>query len=114
MRCLEFAVDAVKRVRDCVGDFAALQIPLQRKNIVSDNDDVAVLLFGNAPDQNVNLAGVVRKIGRDLLADKGVGEIANLETTVDRVVVCDCDKIHSALHQLSMELARVGIGIGKI
>ena len=114
MRGLEFAVDAVERMGDRVRDFAALQIPLQRKNIVPDDNDIVVLLFGDAPDQEVDLAGVLREIRRDLLADECVGQISDRQTTVDRVVVGDGDKIHPAFHQLSMELARVGIGVGKI
>ena len=114
MRCLELAVDAVKRMCDCVRDLCALQIALERENIVPDNDDVLVLLFGDAPDQKVNLAGILRKISRDLLADKRVREIADLQTTVDCVVVGNGDETHSALDKLSMELARVGIGIWKI
>src|ERR1700758_3405463 len=58
MRRFEFAVHAVERMSDRVGDLAALQIPLERKNVVPDNNDVVVLLFGNAPDQNMNLAGI--------------------------------------------------------
>lgn len=114
MRGLEFAVDAVERMRDRMRDFSALQIPLQRKNIISNDNDIVVLLFGNTPDQDVNLAGVLREISGDLLADKRVRQIADLETAVDRVVVRDGDEIHPAFHQLSMELARVGIGIRKI
>src|SRR5438477_13002675 len=69
MRGLEFAVDAVERMRHRMGDFAALQIALQGKNIVPDNDDIVVLLFSDAPDQDVDLAGVLWKIRGDLLAD---------------------------------------------
>src|SRR6266513_1484192 len=69
MRCLELAVDAVKRMCDCVRDLCALQIAL---------------------------------------------EIADLQTTVDCVVVGNGDETHFALDKLSMELARVGIGIWKI
>jgi len=101
-------------MRDGVCDFAVLQVPLQRKNVVPDNDDVVVLFFGNAPDENMNLAGILRKISGDLLANESVGEVANLQTTVDGVVVGDRDKIHFALEQLSMQLARVGIRIRKI
>ena len=97
-----------------VRDLAALQISLQRENIVPDNDDVVALLFANAPDQNVNLARVLRKISCDLLADESVGKVANLQATVDRVVIGDCNKIHSAFEQFSMQLARVGIGVRKI
>ena len=114
MRGLEFAVDAVERMRHRMGDFAALQISLQGKNIVPDNDDIVVLLFSDAPDQDVDLAGVLWKISGDLLADKRVRQISDLETTVDRVVVGDGDKIHPAFDQLSIQLTRIGIGIGKI
>src|SRR6266480_3574447 len=114
MRGLQFAVDAVERMRDRVDNFSALQIALQRKNIVPDNNDVGVLLFRNSPDQDVNLARILRKISGDLLADERVGQIADRQTTVDRVVIGDGDKVHPALDQLPMKLARVGIGVGKI
>src|SRR2546421_1056539 len=114
MRGLEFAVDAVERMRHGVGNFSALQIALQRKNIVPDNNDVGVLLFSNAPDQDVNLARILREISCDLFTNERVGQIADRQTTVDRVVVGNGDEIHPALDQLSMELARVGIGVGKI
>src|SRR5438552_15385662 len=111
---LEFAIDAVKWMRHGVRNLSALQVSLQCKNIVPDDYDVGVLLFGDAPDQNVNLAWVLGKVGCDLLADKRVRQIANLQTTVDRVVVGEGDEVHSALEQLPMQLARVGIRIRKI
>src|SRR6266705_2182183 len=97
MGCFELAVDAVERMRDRVCNLCALQISLQRQNVVANDNNVVVLLLGDPPNQDVNLAGILRKIGGDLLADKSVGEIANLETTLDRIVVGDGDKIHSAL-----------------
>src|SRR5437899_1194655 len=114
MRRFEFAVDAVERMRNRVRDFSALQVSLQRKNVVPDDDDVVVLLFGNAPDQNVDLAGVLRKISCNLFADERVGQVANFQATVDRVVIRNRDKVHSALEKLSMKLAWIGIGVGKI
>src|SRR5260370_35135419 len=114
MRGLEFAVDAVKRMRNRVGNIRSGEITLQCENIFPEDDDVVVLLSGNAPDQDVNLAGVLWKIGRDLFADKGIWQIANLKTAVDRVVIGDGDEVHSALEQLPMQLAGVGIRIGKI
>jgi hypothetical protein len=114
MRGLEFAIHAVKRMGDGVGDSSALQITLQRKNIVADERDVGVLLFGNAPGEKVNLAGVLRKISRDLFADESVRQITNLQAAIDRVVIGDCHKIHSAFDELAMQLARIGIRIGKI
>ncbi len=74
----------------------------------------ACCLFGNSPNQDVNLAWVLREIGGDLLADKGIRQIANLQTAIDRVVVGDRDEIHPALDKLSMELPRIGVTIRKI
>src|SRR5437867_620707 len=114
MRRFKLAVNAVERMRDRVRDLTGLQISLERKNIVANEDDVGVLAFGNAPDQNMNLAWVLRKIGRNLFTDERVGQIANGQATVDRVVIGDGDKIHPALEQLSMQLPRTGIGVGEI
>ena len=97
VRRVEFSVDAVERMRHGVGDFSALQISLQRKNIVTNDDNVRVLLFGDAPDQDVDLAGVLREISRDLFTDESVRQVANFQTTIDCVVIRDGDEIHSAL-----------------
>ena len=114
MRRFELAVDAVEGVSHGMGDVCALEIFLKGKDVVANDDDVVVLFFGNAPGENMNLAGILRKISGDLLANESVGEVANFQTTVDGVVVGDRDEIHFALEQLSMQLARVGIRIRKI
>src|SRR5437588_6704260 len=93
----ELAVHAVKRVRHGVGDFSTLQIALESKNIIANNDDVIVLLFGNAPNQEMDLAGVLRKISCDLLADESVRQIANFETTINRVMIGQGYEIYDAL-----------------
>ena len=107
MRALQFSVDAVKGMSDGVCDFRALQIPLQRKNVIANDHDIVVLFLRDAPDQDVDLAGVLRKISCDLLADKSVGQIANCETAIDRVVIGDGDEIHSAREQFPMQLPRI-------
>src|SRR5437870_5118465 len=114
VRRFELAVNAVERMRDRMRDLTGLQISLERENVVAEQDDVVVLLFGNAPDQNMNLARVLREIGRNLFTNERVRQIANGQTTVDRVVIGDRDEIHPALEQLSMQLPRIGIGIGEI
>src|SRR2546421_12298405 len=53
MRGLEFAVDAVERMSQRMGDFAALQISLQGVSIVPDNNDIVVLMFSTAPYADV-------------------------------------------------------------
>jgi hypothetical protein len=45
MHCLEFTVHTVQRVRDCVSDLDALQVPLQIEDVFADAFDIAMLLF---------------------------------------------------------------------
>src|SRR5690348_14779819 len=101
----QFSVDAVERMRDCVRDVCALKITLQREDIVADHSNVRVMLFRNSPDENVDFARVVREVSRDLLADERVRQIPDRETTIDRIVISDRHEVHSALEQLSMQLA---------
>ncbi len=78
MRGLQFAVDAVKRMRHRMHDRLALQIGLQLENVVADAHDLGVLGFRDSPNEQVNLAGIVREISRDLLADKSVRKVGDL------------------------------------
>src|SRR5260221_2993602 len=94
MRRLEFAVYAVKRMRDRMSDFSALQITLKRKNVVSDEHDIGVLLFGDSPNQDVDLARVLRKISGHLFTDECVWQVANFQTAVDPFVIRDRHQIH--------------------
>ena len=102
MRRVQFAIDAVKRVGDGMSDLRLLQITLQGEDVVANNNDIVVLGLGDAPDKQVNLARVLRKIGRNLFTNECIRKIDNLEATLDRVVIGDRDVIHSALGQLSM------------
>lgn len=110
----QLPVDAVKRMGDGMGDICASKVTLQRKDVVSNNDNIRVVLFGDSPHQKVNLAGVLWKIGCDLLTDKRLRQIADLEAAFDGVVIGDGDEIHPALDKLPMQLAWVGIAVWKI
>ena len=61
----------------------------------------------------MNLARIVRKMSRNLLADECVRQVRDLEATVDRVVIGDGDEIHPA-RLIAMQLPRIGIAIGKV
>src|SRR4029077_3591612 len=102
MRRVQFAIDAVKRVRDGMSDLRLLQITLQGENVVAKNNDIVVLGLGDAPDKQVNLARILRKIGRNLFTNKCIRKIDNSKATLDRVVIGDRDVVHPALGQLSM------------
>src|SRR5437588_205115 len=69
VRCLKLPVNTIKWMRNGVRNFSALQIALKRKYVVSQDRDVLMLFLGDTPDQKVDLAGILREIGRDLLAD---------------------------------------------
>lgn len=111
---LELSIDAIERMSDRVGDVGAGKVPLERKNVVTNYRNIGVLLLGNSPYQDMNFARILREISRNLLTYERVGQIADLETPVDRVVVRDRDEIHSSLDELPVELAGIGITIRKI
>ena len=74
-RCdaVELAVDAVKRVRDRMSDLPRSGGNVCRSKMLSRSvDDLGVLRFGNSPDQQIDFAWVLRKIRRNLLADKRI------------------------------------------
>lgn len=62
----------------------------------------------------MQLAGIIRKTGGDLFADKSARQMCNLKTAVDRIVIGDGDEIHPTLEQLLVQLFWVRITIGKI
>src|ERR1043166_9243093 len=68
----QFAVDTVEWMSHRVGDVGARQIALKRENIVADNGDVSVLLLGNAPDQQVDFARILREICGNLFTYKRI------------------------------------------
>ena len=95
-------------------DLCRLQVSLQLKNIFTYGINLAVLLFRNPPNKDVQLARIVGEIGSDLLADKRAGPIANLQATLNRIVVGNGDVVHSPVQQLFVQLLRVGIAVREI
>src|SRR5205807_9869812 len=73
-----------------------------------------MLRFSNSPNQQVNLARVLRKISRNLFADKCLQSIRNRKATVDGVMISDCDEVHAARAQLLIECNWLGTAVGKI
>lgn len=103
MMSLQFSVHAVKRVRNCVRDLRGLQVALQVEDVIADTFYIAMLLLGDSPDKNVQLARIVGEICRDLFAEKGAGQVCNLQAAIDRIVVGNRCVIHAALEQLVMQ-----------
>ncbi len=73
MRGAKLAIDAVKRVRDGVGDRLGLKVGLKVENVVAQADDLVMPRFGQAPGEEIYFAWVLREISRNLLADKSIG-----------------------------------------
>src|ERR1700704_1924631 len=97
---LQLAVDTIKRMRNGVGDLTGLKVALQGEDVIAKDHDVRMLRFGDSPYENVNLARILRKISRNLLADECIRQIRDFEATVDRIVIRDGHVIHPALEQL--------------
>ena len=77
-------------------------------------DDLAVLRFGQAPDEQIYFAWILREISRNLLADKSIGIRRKREAALDRVVIGDGDEIHPGLFGAGVKLVRIGVAIGEI
>ncbi len=114
MRGRELAVDAVKRVRDGVGDRLLLQEGLEVENVLAQADDLAVLGLAQAPGEQIYFAWVLREISRNLLADKCIGIRRNRETALDGVVVGDGDEVHPGFLGAGVKIGRIGVAIGEI
>ena len=71
MMFLQFSVHAVKRMRNCVRDLRGLQVALQVEDVIADTFHIAMLLLGDSPHEDVQLASIVWEIGCDLFAQKG-------------------------------------------
>ena len=97
-----------------MSDLGTLKIPLQIEDIFAHAFDIAMLLFRNPPDQNVQLAGVIRKVSSNLLADESPRQMRNFQATIDRIVIGNGDVIHPMFTELFIQLLRIGIAVGKI
>ena len=62
----------------------------------------------------MQLAGIIRKIRRDLFADKSARQVRNPEAALDCIVIGDGDVIHPVHDQLLMQLLWIRITVGKI
>src|SRR2546423_5904811 len=114
VRGVQLAVDAVKRMRHRMRDRLSLEITLQIENVVAQLNDLAMLCLRDSPDEDMNLAWVLGKVGRYFFADEGSGQVGDLKISLDRVVVGNGDEIHPAFAEQAMRFARVAVAVGKI
>ena len=62
----------------------------------------------------MDLARVLREVGRHFLTDECPFQVRDLEVAVDRVVIGDGDEIHPAFAEQPIELARIAVAIREI
>src|ERR1700733_9100856 len=93
---------------------SACQIFLKFVNVSSNFLDLGVLGFIQVPQEQVNPHAVVRKLGSHFLADKGVWMLADLQATVDPVVVREGDVSHPFLFQSAVQHLWIGVAIRKL
>jgi hypothetical protein len=62
----------------------------------------------------VQLAGIVREVSSNLLADEGPRQVRNFQAAIDRVVIGNRNVIHPTFAQLLVQLLWIGIAVGKI
>jgi hypothetical protein len=110
----ELLIEPVEGMCDGVGEVLGGEIFLEIVDILAEAEDIAVLGFREAPDEEVDLAMILGEPGGDLLGDEDAGEIGDLEAAVDAVVIGDGDEVHAALAKEGVELAWIGVTIGNV
>src|SRR5271166_5180681 len=104
----------VKRMSNRMTDSGVRQIFPELKNIPSDLLDLDVLRLGQVPEEQVDVHLIIRKPGRNLLADENIRKLGDLETSVDPVVIGEGNVCHPLLFQPLIQLPRIRIAIGKL
>jgi hypothetical protein len=66
-----------------------------------------VLLFVDPQHEEMDLAAILREIGSDLVRDEHPGEVCDLESTVDAVVVGDRHEVHPGGFRPPVDLERL-------
>jgi hypothetical protein len=98
---------------DGVNDSSIGQISLQFVDIPSYLLDLAMLDFRDIPDEHMNADLILGELGRDLTANKGLRLIGYLQATIDSVVIGERNERHPFFPQSLVQVARVGVAIGK-
>ena len=74
---------------------------------------VAVVLLGQVPDEDVQRDVALRQPGRDLHRQERPREVGDAQRALDRVVVGDRDQVHAAGPADPVEAFGVGVGLAQ-
>ena len=104
----ELPVDAMEGMGHGMGDRVGKKVFLKIKNIFTGGLDVAVLRFGDAPDQDGNSAFIIRKMPADFLADDHIRKMRDFKASVNGVLIRERHILHSSSAKFFVEIAGVG------
>ena len=97
------AVDAEQHVGHRTDDILAHQVFLQAVDIGPQFLDHAELLFVDAGDEDVDLAAVLREVGRDFIGEERAGKVGDLQRAANAVVVGDGHEVHPLLPRVAID-----------
>src|SRR5262245_60889801 len=91
----EPVIDTVKRMRAGVSDALVPKVGAQIVDILTQPLDLLELGFRDAPGQHMDLAAILREVGRDFVADEHALEMSYFQGGTDSVVIGDRNELHS-------------------
>jgi hypothetical protein len=107
-------VRTMQGVRDRMRQGLFGKIALKIEDVLSLGLNLPMLRFGKAPDQEMDLAFVIGKIGSHLLAKDHSRQMRDFEAPGHRVVIRNGDKLHPDLLQAPINLKRIRVTRGKL
>ncbi len=109
----EFVIRALQRMGHGMRQGLLGQIFLNIENIVLQSLNLAVLRLRQAPDEEVDLAFVIGETHRDFLAEDHAGQMGDLQTAFEGVVIRERHVLHPRLSQPVVGFQRVAVAGGK-
>jgi hypothetical protein len=95
-----------------VDDRIPVEIFHEVEDILPDPRNLPVLTLGDIECQDMKLAPVIGKIGGDLLTDKGVLQVCDLEGSLNTVMVRDGYEIHAPVLGDPVKVEGLGVALG--
>jgi len=106
---IQHAVLAIQRMRHRVRDPILPHVPRHRVDIVCGSLQRIMIDRRDAPDQQMNLAAVLREIAGQFLPDQHVRHSRKLRHSGNRIVIRDGHEIHPPLLGLGVDFPRFAV-----
>jgi hypothetical protein len=105
---------AEKRMGDGMNDVLPVEISRQLVDVAAQFLEFLVMRFIDPIGKNVDFALILREKGGDFLADESIGQVGDLESAGDLVVIGDCDEVHASLFGAIINLLRRRVAFSAI